>query len=55
MIHVDSKSLGGVITSLLLSIFGAMTLQHWAFIVAIASGLLTSAYTIYKWRKDLKK
>lgn len=55
MIHVDSKSLGGVATSWILSIFGAMTLQHWAFIVAIVSGLITSGYTIYKWRKDLKK
>jgi hypothetical protein len=53
--HVDTKSIGAGISSLLLTIFGVASLQEWALICGILASLSTVGYNIYKFKKETKK
>lgn len=51
----DAKSLIGAGFTLLTATFAGITAQEWAAIVAIMTGLVTTAYNIWKWKNDSNK
>lgn len=53
MYLLDAKSAVGTGVTILFATIGGLTLQEWAAIVAIVVGLLTAAYTIYRWTNDV--
>lgn len=51
----DAKSLFGAGFTLLTATFAGITAQEWAAIVAIMAGLVTTGYTIWKWKNESNK
>jgi hypothetical protein len=51
---IDSKSAVGSGVTILFTTIAGLTLQEWAAVIAIITGLVTIGYTIYKWANDEK-
>jgi len=48
----DPLSIWGAIATITFAFIGSLTINEWAGITAVATGLVTMGYTIFKWRKE---
>jgi len=55
MHHYDPLSITGSCLTIFFAFIGNLSINEWGGITAVATGLVTIGYTIFKWSREARK